>query len=90
LLAGIVAGSNLSLILSGDEDWPCLLPGVFMKRTIPSAALIIIPNSGHTINIEEPDAFNAALADFWAQVDGGRWPTRDPRAVTQSITGMNK
>ena len=79
-----------TLILSGDEDWPCLLPGVFMKRTIPSAALIIIPNSGHTINIEEPDAFNAALADFWAQVDGGRWPTRDPRAVTQSITGMNK
>ncbi|HJU31006.1 MAG TPA: alpha/beta hydrolase [Hyphomicrobiaceae bacterium] len=79
-----------TLILNGDEDWPCLLPGVFMKRTIPSAALQIIPNSGHTINIEEPDAFNAALAAFWAQVDAGRWPTRDPRAVSQSITGMTK
>jgi pimeloyl-ACP methyl ester carboxylesterase len=79
-----------TLILSGDEDWPCLLPGVFMKRTIPSAALQILPNSGHTINIEEPDLFNAAVGAFWAQVDAGRWPMRDPRAVSQSITGMTK
>ena len=34
------------------------------------------------------DAFNAALADFLAQVDAGRWPMRDPRAISQSITGM--
>jgi pimeloyl-ACP methyl ester carboxylesterase len=79
-----------TLILNGDEDWPCLLPGVFMKRMIPSAGLQLIPNSGHTINIEEPDAFNAALAAFWAQVDAGRWPMRDPRAVSESITGMTK
>jgi len=79
-----------TLILNGDEDWPCLLPGVFMKRTIPAAALQLLPNSGHAINLEEPDAFNAALAAFWAQVDAGRWPMRDPRAVTQSITGMTR
>jgi pimeloyl-ACP methyl ester carboxylesterase len=79
-----------TLILNGDEDWPCLLPGVFMKRMIPSAGLQLIPNTGHTINIEEPDAFNAALAAFWAQVDAGRWPMRDPRAVSESITGMTK
>lgn len=79
-----------TLILSGDEDWPCLLPSVFMKRTIPSAGLLFIPNSGHTINIEEPDAFNAALGDFWAQVDAGRWPMRDSRAVSQSITGITR
>jgi pimeloyl-ACP methyl ester carboxylesterase len=58
-----------TLILNGDEDWPCLLPGVFMKRMILRFPQLI-PNSGHTINIEEPDAFNAALAAFWAQVDG--------------------
>jgi len=78
------------LVVTGDEDWPCLLPGVFIKRTCPTAALLVIPNSGHAINIEEPAAFNAALADFLAQVDAGRWPTRDPRAVSQSITGMTK
>jgi len=25
---------------------------------------------------------------FLAQVDAGRWPMRDPRAVTGSITGI--
>ena len=76
-----------TLIVSGDEDWPCLLPNILMKRTIPSAGLLVVPNTGHTINLEEPAAFNAALADFFAQVDAGRWPMRDPRAVTESITG---
>jgi pimeloyl-ACP methyl ester carboxylesterase len=78
------------LVVTGDEDWPCLLPGIFIKRTCPSTALLVLPNSGHAVNIEEPAAFNAALADFLAQVDAGRWPARDPRAVSQSITGMTK
>jgi pimeloyl-ACP methyl ester carboxylesterase len=78
------------LVVTGDEDWPCLVPGVFIKRTCPTAGLLVIPNSGHTVNLEEPAAFNAALADFLAQVEAGRWPTRDPRAVSQSITGMTK
>lgn len=78
------------LVVTGDEDWPCLLPGVFIKRICPSAGLLVIPNSGHTVNLEEPDAFNTALADFLAQVDAGRWPMRDPRAISQSITGMTR
>jgi pimeloyl-ACP methyl ester carboxylesterase len=78
------------LVVTGDEDWPCLLPGVFIKRTCPTAALLVIPNSGHAVNIEEPSAFNAALADFLAQVDAGRWPVRDSRAISRSITGMTK
>ena len=77
-----------TLVVTGDEDWPCLVPSMFMKRTIPSAGLLVVPNTGHTVNLEEPAAFNAALADFFAQVDAGRWPMRDPRAVSESITGM--
>lgn len=77
-----------TLIVTGDEDWPCLVPSVFMKRTIPSAGLLVAPNTGHTVNLEEPVAFNAALADFFAQVDAGRWPMRDPCAVGESITGV--
>jgi pimeloyl-ACP methyl ester carboxylesterase len=47
-----------------------------MKRKIPSAGLLVIPNSGHTINLEEPDLFNRALLDFLTAVDAGRWPER--------------
>ena len=77
-----------TLILTGDEDWPCLNPGILMKQTIPSAALSVMPNCGHTINIEDPDEFNRLVSTFLAQVDAARWPTRDPRAVTASITGI--
>jgi pimeloyl-ACP methyl ester carboxylesterase len=77
-----------TLVLTGDEDWPCLQPGLLLKQTIPSAALAVMPNCGHTINIEDPDEFNRIVGAFIVQVDAGRWPTRDPRAVSASITGM--
>ena len=79
-----------TLILTGDEDWPCLAPGILMKREIPSAALSVMPNCGHTINLEDPDQFNRLVGDFVVQVEAGRWPQRDPRAVRTSITGMEK
>ena len=77
-----------TLIVTGDEDEPCLLPNVFMKRAIPSSALVVLPNSGHTINIEEPDLFNRTLDDFLTQVRSGRWPMRDSRSVGASILGV--
>ena len=77
-----------TLVLTGDEDWPCLQPALLMKQSIPSAALAVMPNAGHTINIEDPDEFNRIVGDFVAQVDAGRWPVRDPRALSASITGM--
>ena len=77
-----------TLILTGDEDWPCLAPSVLMKREIPSAALAVMPNCGHTINLEDPDLFNRIVGDFIVQVEAGRWPKRDPRATSASITGM--
>jgi pimeloyl-ACP methyl ester carboxylesterase len=77
-----------TLVLTGDEDWPCLLPGILMKQTIPTAALAVMPNCGHAINIEDPDGFNRILGEFLWTVDCGRWPTRDPRAMAASATGM--
>lgn len=79
-----------TLLMTGDEDEPCLVPKVFLKRTIPSAALQIFPNSGHAINLEEPTLFNEALADFFAQVEAGRWPVRDPEAIAAAgILGVH-
>ncbi len=77
-----------TLVLTGDEDWPCLAPSLLLKREIPSAALAVIPNCGHTINLEDPDLFNRIVGDFIVQVQAGRWPRRDPRATSSSITGM--
>ncbi len=76
-----------TLIVTGDEDEPCLEPGLLMKRSIRSAGLVVLPNSGHTINLEEPDLFNRACADFFHQVEGGRWPTHDERATVATSLG---
>jgi pimeloyl-ACP methyl ester carboxylesterase len=76
-----------TLIVTGDEDEPCLEPGLLMKRSIKTSGLVVIPNSGHTINLEEPDIFNRTCDDFFHQVEAGRWPTRDKRATTASILG---
>jgi pimeloyl-ACP methyl ester carboxylesterase len=66
------------LVLVGDEDDPAIEPSLFLKRHAPAAGLVTFPNSGHTINLEEPDLFNRAVLDFLTAVDGGRWPRRQP------------
>jgi pimeloyl-ACP methyl ester carboxylesterase len=61
------------LVIVGDEDDLCLDGSVFLKRTAPTAALLVIPRAGHTINSEEPAAVNAALAELFAAAEAGRW-----------------
>src|ERR1700694_4701366 len=36
-----------TLVLTGDEDCPCLQPSLLMKQNIPTAALSVMPNCGH-------------------------------------------
>jgi pimeloyl-ACP methyl ester carboxylesterase len=74
-----------SLVVVGDEDDHCLQPGIFLKRMLPACGLAVLPKTGHTINLEEPAAFNSLLAEFFAQVHAGRWDVRDPRATPSQI-----
>jgi pimeloyl-ACP methyl ester carboxylesterase len=76
------------LLLAGDEDEGCLETMLMLKRTIPSAGLAILPQTGHTTNLEEPDLFNATVDRFLAAVDRGAWRSRDPRSLSDSTTGM--
>ena len=69
-----------TLVMTGDEDEPCLEAALLLKRSIPTAGLVVLARSGHMINLEEPALFNRAVADFLAAVEAGRWEPRDPRA----------
>jgi hypothetical protein len=46
---------------------------------MPTAGLVTFANSGHPINLEEPEAFNRTVGEFLAAAEAGTWPTRDPR-----------
>ena len=87
LTAEMEAMVTPSLVITGDEDWPCLQPAILMKRHIKTAGLVVMPNAGHTINLEDPAAFNQHLAEFFHAVERGTWPVRDPRAMSATILG---
>lgn len=73
-----------TLVINGDEDDQCIAPGIFLKKTIPACGLLMLPKTGHTINLEEPDWFNLFLADFIATVEADRWTVRDPRSISNA------
>lgn len=62
LLAGL---SMPALVVVGEDDKATPVESSrTMAATIPGAQLAIIPGAGHVSNIEQPGAFNQALAAF--------------------------
>jgi 3-oxoadipate enol-lactonase len=54
-----------TLIVVGEQD--AITPPTLsedMQRAIPGAELVVIPDAGHMSNMEQPNAFNAALGRF--------------------------
>ena len=66
-----------TLIMLGDEDEPCIEPSIFMKRCIPASGLVMFPQAGHAINLEDPDLFNRSVQDFLTAVELGKWARRE-------------
>ncbi|HUF54443.1 MAG TPA: alpha/beta hydrolase [Dehalococcoidia bacterium] len=54
-----------TLLLWGDDDRRSpLAAGEEMSAAIPDSRLVVIPNSGHVSNYEQPDRFNAEVRGF--------------------------
>jgi 3-oxoadipate enol-lactonase len=54
-----------TLVLVGDEDGitpPAVAEA--MHRAIAGSQLVVVPGAGHLPNLEDPNAFDASLADF--------------------------
>ena len=57
--------------------WLFLAPGLFMKSLIQGSRLFVMPNTGHVLNLEEPELFNTVLEEFLADVEAGKGLGRD-------------
>ena len=66
------------LVVVGDEDEWCVDASVYLRRTVPTAGLVVVPRTGHTLTSEEPEKFNAALEEFFAEAERGRWLSHKP------------
>jgi proline iminopeptidase len=54
-----------TLVVVGDDDFICgPACADAIVRELPDARLVTIPDSGHMVHIEQPEAFRAALTDF--------------------------
>lgn len=53
-----------SLVVVGDKDTPFLAAADYMTAKIPGAEKVVIKDAGHASNIDQPEAFNAAIMDF--------------------------
>jgi pimeloyl-ACP methyl ester carboxylesterase len=53
-----------TLIIVGADDQPFLAPCEYMAKKIPGARLEVIPNAGHSSNLDQPALFNRVLSDF--------------------------
>lgn len=53
-----------SVVIVGADDAPFLAASDYMAAKIPGAKKVVIPNAGHSANIDQPQAFNAALLGF--------------------------
>jgi pimeloyl-ACP methyl ester carboxylesterase len=53
-----------SIVVVGENDTPFLAASDYMAAKIPGAKKAVIPNAGHAANIDNPEAFNAALTAF--------------------------
>lgn len=73
------------LVVVGDEDDHCIQPGVFLKKTVPASGLLVLPKTGHTLNLEEPALFNLFVSDFLATVEQAKWLPRDARSMPSEI-----
>lgn len=77
------------LVVNGDEDEACLSTGLLLKRTVPACGMLVLPNSGHVPNLEDPQQFNDITRRYLQRVESHTWPQRDPRSRATSQFGLD-
>lgn len=59
-----------TLSLVGADDKQFLNAAEYIASKVPGATKVVLDDAGHAANIDQPDAFNRAVADFLDRVDG--------------------
>jgi pimeloyl-ACP methyl ester carboxylesterase len=67
-IANLRTLATATLIINGEHDSPPRrATGAALASALPDARLSIVPCAGHMANLDNPDAYNALLEDFFAQ-----------------------
>ncbi len=66
LLPGITC--PVAAITAEDDEWSPPADHAAMAQAVPDGTLTVVPGVGHMLPVEDPAAFNAALAELLARV----------------------
>jgi len=58
-----------AIVIVGANDTPFLAASDYMAAKIPGAKKAVIPDAGHSANIDQPAHFNSALLEFLKEAD---------------------
>jgi 3-oxoadipate enol-lactonase len=61
-----------ALIVCADQDYTPVSAKEAYAQRIPNARIVVVEDSHHALPIESPEAFNAVLDDFLAEIEGAR------------------
>jgi pimeloyl-ACP methyl ester carboxylesterase len=60
-----------ALIVTAEHDIPaCVEIAELMEHRISGSRKVVMPDTGHIINMERPQEFNPIVLNFLAEVDG--------------------
>jgi pimeloyl-ACP methyl ester carboxylesterase len=57
-----------TLVVVGADDTDFLAGADYMQRKIPNARKVVLDNAGHAANMDQPEAFNAAVRELLEQL----------------------
>lgn len=57
------------LVVVGARDRGSRAPSERLARLLPRARLVVVPEAGHVVNLQRPEAFNAAVRQ-WLEAEG--------------------
>lgn len=63
-VARLAAYPGLGLILNGERDTPSRRGEARFLAAMRHSQAQVIPNAGHSCNLDQPDAYNRALREF--------------------------
>ena len=67
VISSLPAVTVPTLVVVGADDAPFLAASDYMVAKIPGAKKVVIEGAGHAANIDQPEAFNAAILRFLAE-----------------------
>ncbi len=56
------------LVIVGADDRPFLGAAEYVAAKVPAAEHVVIPNAGHTSNLDQPELFNQHMLEFLARL----------------------